>query len=231
MGIWALNSATDDNKIDYEIYHEHVANGIVVPRLSGTILIPKATSPHQWTYMWLACDADGGNAKIFLGLLAPVGRLSRLIGAWGTEPRSTARMLQQQVDRIVTFRGDFDFDQEFGQGGSNAKTTKGAWVKRSPAGAWPFGKCAAIYLRLEAGRGKMDGTKTMQTAQINVGSGGDGSKFKTQGKGIARLNETGDISHDFVRLPLDRANKELGVMISEWNKGTILFSGFELVPT
>lgn len=228
MSYWAMNTRGALNTIRYEIFHEHIANGVVAPHVAGTFQVGGFSTPGQWLYWWLVTDAEGSPSRV---VVLPSGQtppqvLRRFMGAWGTEPRNTSIMMQQQVDRVVTFRGDYDFDKDI----ASTMSTNGKYFVRGNHGGWPPNKCCALYFRCEVGRADKSGV-----CQVNLAAWADDNTdqawYVTQAKGMGTQGEYASVAPDNLRVILDPKLDSHAIMINENNRGLVLLSGYELTPS
>jgi hypothetical protein len=236
MGIWMRNSEGDPNDtIEYRILGEYLAGGKVVNSVSGFAAAPPRTHA-SFLKVWLGANADGSVPRVELRpwTAPPTRQINRLIGCWGTEHDGADLIRQTQVDRRVTYRGDYTFN--FAE--QENFTTNGVWRLRHNNGGWPPDFVAAIYFRLEAKRFSGGDSRGTGTGSIVVASKCvDGATnlpanlaFTAQLFGLTRLDQP-EVSRDEVRLIAEPGTPTYGVKIDANCKGYVLFSGYELMPT
>jgi hypothetical protein len=215
MNVYAINSEESAETIEVAVKEG-------ADQAYGVVNLPRARQPGDWR----AIDIDpSGNFKVRYLTDQPLGRL---VSLWGTKPRETETMLQQQDNCLVQFAYDADFDLDYGKdvGGD------GQWKYRGNYGGWPPAHCGVIYLRGEVGRRKGTGAGI---CQINFASRVvEGSKsrpwhsFVTQVKGYSSEGNR-DYGQDWVRVVVDSQVRQLGVMINDRSLGCYLNSGFEIM--
>jgi hypothetical protein len=165
---------------------------------------------------------------------SPTRQINRLIGCWGTEHDGADLIRQTQVDRRVTYRGDYTFN--FSE--QENFTTNGFWRLRSNHGGWPPDFVAAIYFRLEAKRFSGGDSRSTGTGSIFLASKCvDGATtlppnlvFTATLFGLTRIDQP-EVSRDEVRLIAEPGTSTYGVKVDANCKGYVLFSGYELMPT
>src|SRR5688572_3228302 len=111
MGIWMRNTENNPNDaIEYRIFGEYIANGVIVNSLTGSVNAPPRAA-RTFLKVWLGANADGSNPGVQMRAwtAAPTREINRLIGCWGTEHDGADLIRHTQVDRRVTFRGDYTF--------------------------------------------------------------------------------------------------------------------------
>lgn len=232
MGILAFNNLSDyGNKINVELYGEHIANGVFVAKVLKTVTVPPR-SVLSWHKLLLVADADGGNSDVEVLPLAQSSSraLSRVIGTWGTQTDSPGLIMQEQEDRMVTFSGDHRFQPDFDIPGGFGGDSK--WHNKGAPGAWPPGLAVGVYVRAEA-RAMVDGF-----AQLNLGSRAvdgqtnqPGTHMRTQIKGFTEPNEP-QASVDRLYVPLMPPGDDvISWMCKSETRGNILFSGYRLRST
>jgi hypothetical protein len=215
VNVYAINSESSAETI--EIVVKEGANAAY-----GVVNLPKARHPGDWR----AIDIDNdGNFRTRYINDQPLGRL---VSLWGTKPRETETMLQQQDNNIVQFAYDADFDQDYGRDVRG----DGLWKYRGNYGGWPPAHCGVIYLRGEVGRQAGTGNGI---AQINFASrvvegnkGRPWHSFVTQVKGYSSQGNR-DYGQDWVRVVIDSEVRQLGVMVNDRSLGLYLNSGFEIM--
>ncbi len=246
------NSLTDpNNTVEYEIAGEHIANGVYVSRLAGSIVIPGGggvRTPNSFYWLYLGANQDGSSIQLYAQAPStpPARDIARVIGAWGTKPGDWELVRQMQTNRVVQFESNYAYDTDLTVSGGSLITT---WTKRAAAnvGAFPAGLCAVVYLRAEAR--KMDNLQNLigrggpnigiGFAQINIGGmnvteGVVGQPsdmhFRTQVKGLTRYNEP-DISMNMVRCIIEPRGNWYAVKSGESSNITVLAAGYELLLT
>jgi hypothetical protein len=216
MNIYARNSATTGGAVDIEVYGDDGFS------LGGIVALPPARHPGDFRGIYVT---QSGLVSDYLSNPPLAGRL---VSTWGTFPRQTENMQQQQDDRVIQFVADFDYDQDYGKDVRG----DGKWRYRGNYGGWPSGYTRAIYLRGECGRRLETGSGI---AQINFastcieGTTSRGSmSFVTQAKGYNSAGNR-DYGLDWMRVVLDPVNNDrLAVMINDRSLGVYLNSGYEL---
>jgi hypothetical protein len=244
MSIYAINSDGDPYVIDYEVYNEPLGSGNV-PELVAQIRIPQKEKEGQFHIVHLFVDEITGRpwTEVLPHGVQPTIKgpniWSKVIGAWGTKPRTTEIMVQQQDNHLVQFHYDADFDFDYSGGrpapsnDPDGRYAKGddRWRIRGNYGGWPQGLCRAIYLRAETGRKSTEGRGL---AQINFASRADEARndtgyksFRSQGKGET---EPGNLnsSTDMLRVVIDPKTGGLPVRVNGRSLGLYLHHGFEL---
>jgi hypothetical protein len=216
MNIYARNSATVGGGVDIEIKADTYD-------MAGTVVLPPAR--HAGDFRAIYATENGFSAG-YLNEPSPVKGI--LVSAWGTMPRSTENMQQQQDDRVFQFVGDFDFDVDYGRDVKG----DGKWRYRGNYGGWPSGHTRAIYLRGECGRQYGTGAGISQINFASTCIDGTTSRpsmsFVTQVKGYSSAGNR-DAAQDWVRAVLDPVNNDrLAVMVNDRSLGVYLSSGYEL---
>jgi len=216
VNIYARNSERTPGAVQIEVSGDGYD-------LAGIIMLPPARQPGDFRGIYATPD---GLEADYLYNRSVLG--GRLVSVWGTHPRSTADMLQQQDDRVVQFGYDADFDEDYGK----SVRGDGLWKYRGNYGGWPSGYTRAIYLRGECGRQQYTGAGI---SQINFAStcteGTTGRPYLswvTQAKGYSSENNR-DVGVDWMRVVLDAdRNDRLAVMVNNRSLGLYLNSGYEL---
>lgn len=241
MGIKIINKASNPNdEIDYEIYDEHIQNGIHVRKITGSLTIPARGSIGQFHWLYLGASSDGSSPALTAQnpSTPPARDVFRPIGAIGTLASGTELMRQMQDDRRVTFAASHEFDVSVGSA-PNGLTTSSVWLLRSTTNFAPSGLVCAIYLRPEAerisdGDGAGLGIAQASFAAVDVTEGSGGlptMAFGARVKGLSRVGQT-EVSRDAVRLIVGAPLGDFyGVFTIAANKAHILMEGYEIKPT
>jgi hypothetical protein len=211
--IYAQNNDADpNNSVDIE-----------VDGFKQTIFIP-----HRQHGQFHAIYCHHGFGYFVTPDFGPQPDHLRFVSAWGTKPRSTDLMAQRQDNNVVQFVGDYDFDFDYGVSVSG----DGRWRYRGNSGGWPAKRCNVIYLRGECGRKANEGAGICQinfASRCTEGTSSTGSmSFRAQVKGYSTPGNR-DAANDMVRVVIDPAINQLGVMINDRSIGLYLNSGFELI--